>query len=339
MSAITNAQSISPNAMITFNGQPKTQREVAAYFLDTLFAAINYSIVGKEVSIPYNNGDAITVPFISPKLNATLSILKEGITPNAKNAQISTINVPLYDIGDWIPITDKAINQYHIPIEPAAVQELSVMCSNTCQSMMREALHSTQSIVKAKGGGTAGSSGMTSIGLKDIQIIENTFALNHVKTLTRLIGPSQETSVEPISPSYIMFASPNVVSDIKNLPTFVQSSKYSQPSQFPNEVGFISRTRVFQDDLNPEIKDISGDKIYTSYMCGAEALIYTGDANNDLGRGTGDMLPLNAQFIKKGLDVAGGPLEQFETIGLRCRFGAVLTDSRKCFMIQSTSAF
>lgn len=74
-------------------------------------------------------------------------------------------------------------------------------------------------------------------------------------------------------------------------------------------------------------------------MCGAEAIVYTGDANNDLGRGTGEMLPLNAQFIKKGLDVAGGPLEQFETIGLRCRFGAALTDHAKCFKVESTSAF
>lgn len=343
MSSIVNNVGITqPNSLVDRLNLPAVSNLLSAEFLDSFFSNANYTVAGTPIgNIPTNRGDVIHIPRIDNFSGSDngVDFLKEGVTPGAATLEITNVALRVNYLGGYLKHTEEQVVFSDINAVSAAIKKLGVSASLKCQYIMRGALSETLSIHQATGGSNpSGPSKITSIGIQDLKRAVQSLRMNHVKTFTDFIMPSTGISTRAVIPSYLLFACPQVVNDIEALTGFRSVETYAQPEQrLPNEVGTIEGIRILLDTLDPQVRNIGGDIVYKSLLCGNECMLYTGDTTNGTYSTSSDgTLPLRAEFkCKPGTD----PLDRMFTVGVKCIFGAKLTDSRTCIAIHSTSAF
>lgn len=340
-SIVNNVGIVQPDSLVSRLTLPKVSNLLSIEFLDSFFSNANYTVAGTPIgNIPTNRGDVINVPRIDNFSGSDngVDFLKEGVTPDASTLEVTNVPVRVHYLGGWLGHTEEQVVFSDIPAVSAAVKKLGVSASLKCQYIMRGALSETLSIHQASGGSNTSTSKITAIGIQDLKRAVQSLRMNHVKTFTDFIMPSTGISTRAVIPSYLLFACPQVVNDIEALTGFRSVETYAQPEQrLPNEVGTIEGVRILLDTLEPQVRNISGDIVYKSLLVGHECMLYTGDSTNGTYSTSSDgTLPLRAEFkCKPGTD----PLDRMFTVGVKCVFGAKLTDSRTCIAIHSTSAF
>lgn len=342
MSSIVNNVGVTqPNSIVKRLNLPAVSNLLSTEFLDSFFSNANYTIAGTPIgNIPSNNGDVIHIPRIDNFSASDIGVdfLKEGITPDAASLEIVNVVLRVNYLGGYLKHTEEQLMFSDINAVSAAIKKLGVSASLKCQYIMRGALSETLSIHQATGGSNTSTSKITSVGIQDLKRAVQSLRMNHVKTFTDFIMPSTGISTRAVIPSYLLFACPQVVNDIEALTGFRSVETYAQPDQrLPNEVGTIEGVRIILDTLDPQVRNIEGDIVYKSLLVGNECMLYTGDVTNGTyTKSSGGTLPLNAEFIcNPSID----PLNRMFTSGVKCIFGAKLTDSRTCIAIHSTSAF
>lgn len=342
MSSIVNNVGVTqPNSIVSRLNLPAVSNLLSTEFLDSFFSNANYTIAGTPIgNIPSNNGDVIHIPRIDnfSASDIGVDLLKEGITPDAASLEIVNVVLRVSYLGGYLKHTEEQLMFSDINAVSAAIKKLGVSASLKCQYIMRGALSETLSIHQATGGSNTSTSKITSIGIQDLKRAVQSLRMNHVKTFTDFIMPSTGISTRAVIPSYLLFACPQVVNDIEALTGFRSVETYAQPDQrLPNEVGTIEGVRIILDTLDPQVRNIEGDIVYKSLLVGNECMLYTGDVTNGTYTNSSEgTLPLKAEFI---CNPATDPLNRMFTVGVKCIFGAKLTDSRTCIAIHSTSAF
>ena len=268
--------------------------------IDQAEPALVHDQFGDKYPIPANGGKTIEVRKYDSLPKATTP-LTEGVTPDGKALNVTTITAEVKQYGDWVPITDTL---QLTAIDNNIVQATKIIASQagrTMDSVVRDILAGGTNVIYAP---------------KVADGVET-----EVKSRADLDGTSQLTSklimkaatqlkamnADPIGESYVAIIHPYVSYDLRNDPAWIDVHKYAQPDEIYNgEIGKLHGVRFVETSEAKIWKDTgcpAGLAVFATLILGAHAY------------GTTEIEGGGLEHIVKQLGYGDDPLNQRASVG------------------------
>ena len=268
--------------------------------IDQAEPALVHDQFGDKYPIPANGGKTIEFRKYDSLPKATTP-LTEGVTPDGKALNVTTITAEVTQYGDWVPITDTL---QLTAIDNNIVQATKIIASQagrTMDSVVRDILAGGTNVIYAP---------------KVADGVET-----EVKSRADLDGTSQLTSklimkaatqlkamnADPIGESYVAIIHPYVSYDLRNDPAWIDVHKYAQPDEIYNgEIGKLHGVRFVETSEAKIWKDTgcpAGLAVFATLILGAHAY------------GTTEIEGGGLEHIVKQLGYGDDPLNQRASVG------------------------
>ena len=268
--------------------------------IDQAEPALVHDQFGDKYPIPANGGKTIEFRKYDSLPKATTP-LTEGVTPDGKALNVTTITAEVKQYGDWVPITDTL---QLTAIDNNIVQATKIIASQagrTMDSVVRDILAGGTNVIYAP---------------KVADGVET-----EVKSRADLDGTSQLTSklimkaatqlkamnADPIGESYVAIIHPYVSYDLRNDPAWIDVHKYAQPDEIYNgEIGKLHGVRFVETSEAKIWKDTgcpAGLAVFATLILGAHAY------------GTTEIEGGGLEHIVKQLGYGDDPLNQRASVG------------------------
>lgn len=284
-----------------------------------------YGQLGLDQTLPDHNGKSVEW-----RKNNTLpdaDVLEEGVIPKGKKWGQSSIRVDIVQIGLYAAYTDQ-IETHHIdPVISGLSEEVSAAMSRTAEKMIRNELSGNTNVLMAR---VIGEDGKVESQPTTREQLKTALNAGKKANLTPfLVGKAAAILNKADTPKFngreyvgVIHESTNF--DLMNDPNWVDWQKYSNPqAMFEGEVGKIFNVRFVATNNAPIIR-AEGDAqaIYQTMIFGKDAFAVVKPEGAGL------------ELIHHGKDKAGGPLNQFGTIGGKMSFATKILYPERMIIIE-----
>ena len=208
----------------------------------------------KIEAVPKNKG--LVVRFRRPvPFEVNPAALVEGVTPAPQALEYEDVQTLLAQYGNWVPFTDVIVDTHEDP-------NLKVM-SELCGKQAAE----TKELItwnEIRGGtqaffqGAVANRGLVAapLTIATVRAVVRQLKRNHCKKITKVLKASANIATEPVNASYVGVAHSDLEQDIRGLPTFVPTERYSSGTPLhANEIGKIEEVRII---LSPMLEPCRG---------------------------------------------------------------------------------
>lgn len=247
---------------------------------------------GQEKPIPRGNGKTIEFRRFS-KLPKALTPLTEGVAPDGQALNVTAITATVQQYGGFVKVTDLLQLTAIDPIITEATELIAQQAGRTLDTVVREVLNGGSQVQYAEGQ-VASRASLTASHLLTVKAIRMA-----VRTLKGQDAPM-------IDGSYIGIIHPDIAFDLMSDSKWEDWQKYTSPEHmYNNEIGRIAGVR-FVESTEAKIFEgagASGIDVYSTLIFGANAYGRTSIQGGGL------------ETIIKSKEQAGGPLNQYSTIG------------------------
>ena len=241
---------------------PALSAEMKTFYDMTLIDEAQSNLVhdqfGQKRPIPKNGGKTIEFRKFAPLAKA-LTPITEGVTPDGKSLEVSTITAEVAQYGDYITQSDvlELTSLDNTILE--ATKLLGRQAGVTLDTVVRDILHETTNVtycpkVTADGSETAVTSRSG---------LDNTCQLT-VKVVQKVVAKLRAQNAPTIGGKYVAIIHPYVAYDLMRDPEWIDAHKYANPSNlYEGEIGEISGVRFVQ---TTEAKIYEGGVFGTLFM-------------------------------------------------------------------------
>lgn len=247
---------------------------------------------GQEKPIPRGNGKTIEFRRFS-KLPKALTPLTEGVAPDGQALNVTAITATVQQYGGYVKVTDLLQLTAIDPIITEATELIAQQAGRTLDTIVREVLNGGSQVQYAEGQ-VSSRAALTASHLLTVKAVRMA-----VRTLKGQDAPM-------IDGSYIGIIHPDIAFDLMSDPKWEDWQKYTSPEHmYNNEIGRIAGVR-FVESTEAKIFDgagANGIDVYSTLIFGANAYGRTSIQGGGL------------ETIIKSKEQAGGPLNQYSTIG------------------------
>lgn len=275
--------------------------------LDNARENLIFAQLGKKTPLPANKGQ--TIEFRRWKTLGPVQKLQEGVIPTGKKMSMVAITATISQWGDYVSITDVAENHFIDDIILGATEELGASAGETYDQLIRNTLLGGTNIIfgDAYNGTTYVSTPSTEAAL------QTALASYTVNVTPRLINKAVTNLLKGAKMKkfdgryYVAVIHPDVAEDLRNDPAWIEAHKYAEPEEiFTGEIGRMHGVRFLLSNNAPVIK--SNGQSYATY----KTIVLAKDAFGII-----DPEGAGMRTIIKSKEQAGGPLEQFSTVGTK----------------------
>lgn len=257
---------------------------------------------GRKQSIPKGRGRSIEWRKFNTLANATQ--LTDGVIPTGQKLGVSNLTDTVDQYGTYVSVSDMLELTAIDPVILEAQTELSASAGRTQDELVRNDLMTGTNVLyaqKVSGGALVDVS--TRAGLDATAKLTPDTINRAVTTLKKLNAPT-------INGDYVAIIHPSVAYDLRASAEWLDVHKYAQPNEIYNgEIGKLHGVRFIESTQAKIFKGGSGDPsglaVYATLVLGKEAF------------GTVDVAGGGLQMIVHDKSSAGGPLDQFSTIGYK----------------------
>lgn len=247
---------------------------------------------GQEKPIPAGNGKTIEFRRFS-KLPKALTPLTEGVAPDGQALNVTALTATVNQYGGYVKVTDMLQLTAIDPVITEATELIAQQAGRTLDTVVREVLNGGSNVQYAEGQVSARNA-LTSSHLLTVKAVRMA-----VRTLKGQDAPM-------IDGSYIGIIHPDISFDLMSDPKWEDWQKYTSPEHmYNNEIGRIAGVR-FVESTEAKIFEgagASGIDVYSTLIFGQNAYGRTSITGGGL------------ETIIKSKEQAGGPLNQYSTIG------------------------
>ena len=247
---------------------------------------------GQEKPIPRGNGKTIEFRKFS-KLPKALTPLTEGVAPDGQALNTSAITAAVEQYGAYVKVTDMLQLTAIDPIITEATELIGQQAGRTLDTITRDIITAGTNVVFS-GGKTARNALGTSdtLTVKDVQMAVTALKAQDAQLLD--------------GGYFAVIIHPNVAFDLKRDPEWIDWQKHTSPEHmYEGEIGRIEKA-VFFESTEAKIFEgagASGANVYATLIIGKNAYGKTSINGGGL------------QTIIKSNEQAGGPLNQYATVG------------------------
>ena len=247
---------------------------------------------GQKRPIPKNGGKTIEFRKFAPLAKA-LTPLTEGVTPDGKSLEVSTITAEVAQYGDYITQSDvlELTSLDNTILE--ATKLLGRQAGLTLDTIVRNVMHSGTNVTycpKADGTAVTSRSGLTD----DCQLT--------VDVVKRVVAKLRAQNAPTIGGKYVAIIHPYVAYDLMSDPKWVEAHQYAKPENlYEGEIGEIGGVRFVQT---------TEAKIYAGGVFGT---LFLGEGAYGVTEITGGGLQTIVK--QKGSAGTADPLDQRSSVG------------------------
>lgn len=287
-----------------------------------------FAQLGRKQGLPARHGR--TVEWRKWNTLPICSELTEGVIPTGEKLGMTSINVSLAQYGEYVSVTDLLELHALDDVIAGAVEELGAAGGKTHDILVRNVLKGATNILFAdaydgttyNSTPTSKSSLLTKMGSYTCNLTPD--MIN--KAVTNLIVGGAPTFS---GGKYVAVIHPHVAYDLRKHPDWVEAHKYAAPQQiFNGEIGELHGVRFIASNLAPIIKDDGDSKAtYKTMFFGKDAF------------GVIDPEGSGMETIVKTKEQAGGPLNQFSTIGTKFEVAAKILYQERMVTVWSGSSY
>ena len=247
--------------------------------------------------------------------------LPEGTDPDAQPMTNVSLTAQVAWYGTYLKITDVVDMTNQDPVLTIAADKLGRNEGKTFDTLARDVLAATASMVNAAGGSNGNTP--TEITRGDIDSVVETLLGNDADFMTPMISAGQGQGTLPIRPAFWGIIKSTVVMDLESCVGFTSVSGYSaQQGVDEAEWGAVGNTRWLQSSNAHQSSDAT--PIYGLPIIARDAY---GTVN--LGR---------TKNVVKGFDTAGSPLNRYATSGWICPWACRILNDLFILQLRVTAA-
>ena len=267
---------------------------------------------GDKYPIPANNGKTIEFRKYESLPKAT-EPLTEGVTPDGKALNVTTLTATVKQYGDWVPVTDVLQLTAIDNNITQATKVLASQAGRTLDTVTREVLAGGTNVIYAP--------------KKDADGTETAVTSRADLTTACVLTPDlidqaatalKAQNADPIGESYVAIVHPYVAYDLRRNPEWIDVHKYASPENIYNgEIGKLAGVRFIETS---EAKIWAGDgcpaglAVFNTLVLASNAYAVTEVEGGGL------------QHIVKQLGAGEDPLNQRASVGWK----AIKTAERLC---------
>lgn len=210
-----------------------------------------------------------------PLVDAAAHLVQEGVTPSVDQLVPVDINVTQNQYACLYSYTDKAAELYEDDIPMEMKIQVGERMGHVREMIRYGAMKACTNVIYS--GGTSRALVSSAITLTNLRKMSRTLKANHAKKKRRMLSASANYDTYSVEAAYIVFASTDAESDVRDLPGFVPCAKYgdskSKISEY--EVGSVEEFRFV---LSPELRAYAN----AGAAVGVTGLYSTGGSNVDV---------------------------------------------------------
>ena len=298
---------------------PALSAEMKTFYDMTLIDEAQSNLVhdqfGQKRPIPKNGGKTIEFRKFAPLAKA-LTPITEGVTPDGKSLEVSTITAEVAQYGDYITQSDvlELTSLDNTILE--ATKLLGRQAGVTLDTVVRDILHETTNVTYcAKADGTAVTSRTA---------LDDTCQLT-VKEVQKVVAKLRAQNAPTIGGKYVAIIHPYVAYDLMRDPEWIDAHKYCKPDNlYEGEIGEIAGVRFVQT---------TEAKIYEGGVFGS---LFMGEGAYGVTEITGGGLQTIVK--QKGSAGTADPLDQRSSVGWKAIKTAELLIPQYIVRVESKSA-
>ena len=287
--------------------------------IDEAQASLVHDQFAQKKPIPKNSGKTIEFRKFA-SLPKALTPLTEGVTPDGKSLEVSTITATVSQYGDYITQSDvlelTALDNTILE----ATKLLGKQAGATLDTVVRNVLQSGTNVtycpkIGADGAETAVTSRSN---------LDNTCQLT-VKVVQQVVAKLRAQNAPTISGKYVAIIHPYVAYDLMRDPEWIDAHKYAKPDNlYEGEIGEIAGVRFVQT---------TEAKIYEGGVFGS---LFLGEGAYGVTEITGGGLQTIVK--QKGSAGTSDPLDQRSSVGWKAIKTAELLIPNYIVRVESKSA-
>ena len=313
-----------------FTGELKTFYDTE--LLENARAEMFYEQFAKRQALPANHG--VTVEWRKFNTFARATKLQEGVIPTGQQFGMSVKTGVIGQYGTYTAVTDILEMRAYDDTILAATEEMGASAAETQEVLIRDALLTNTNVlycdnVTLETGAVAGTPTMPN----QMEASTTVMSLLTPAMVAKAATKMKKDRVPKINGKYAAVIHPSVAHDLRTHKDWVEVHKYAATTEiFNGEIGELHGVRFVEDTFAPilggEYKNKAGTVTYATYFFGKDGfgIIDPGDGG--------------LQMIVKPKEVAGGPLNQFSTIGYKFETnGATMLYTERVLRVMSCSSY
>ena len=313
------------------NGELKTFYDTE--LLENARAEMFYAQFAKRQPLPANHG--VTVEWRKFNTFARASQLQEGVIPTGQQFGMTFKTGVINQYGTYTAVTDKLETRAYDDVILAATEEMGASAAETQEVLIRDGLLTNTNVlycdnVTLATGAVAGTPTMPS----EMEASATVMSILTPAMVAKAVTKLKKDRVPKINGKYAAVIHPSVAHDLRNHKDWVEVHKYAATTEiFNGEIGELHGCRFVENTFAPvlggaDYKNKAGTVTYATYFFGKD-----GFGIIDPGEG-------GLQMIIKPKEVAGGPLDQYSTIGYKFETnGATMLYTERVLRVMSCSSY
>ena len=273
-----------------------------------------YGQIGKQQALPAHHGK--TVEWRKWNTLPAPDKLQEGVIPDGKKFGQTAMTVPIAQYGEFVSVSDQ-LELHHVDdVILGATEEVGAAMGKAADILTRDALLA---------GGTNVLFGTPSATTVSQVTAESRFTPDLVAQAVTIL---KKGSAPTIDGKYVAVIHPSVAYDLRKDSAWVSYHQYDATTEiFNGEIGELHGVRFVESNSAPvQAKGASSAKVYCTMIFGRDAF--------------GVVAPEGAgmEMIIKSKEQAGGPLNQFSTIGGKMSHAAKVLYPERMLCVYTSSS-
>lgn len=286
--------------------------------IDEAAPALVHDQFGQKRPIPKNGGKVIEFRKFAP-LTKALTPLTEGVTPEGKSLDVTTITAEVSQYGDFITMSDMLEMTAIDNVVVEALKLLGRQGGATLDTVVRNILHTGTNVMYCPKIAEDGSE--TAVNSRGT--LDNTCRLT-VKVIQKAVAKLRAQNAPTISGKYVAIIHPYAAYDLMRDKEWIDAHKYAQPDNlYEGEIGEIAGVRFVQT---------TEAKIYEGGVFGT--LIFGEGAYGNTEIAGGGMETIVKQ---KGSAGTADPLDQRSSVGWKGQKTAEILVEQYMVRVESKS--
>ena len=188
---------------------------------------------GQKQPLPKNGGNKVEWRKFDT-FEKALTPLTEGVTPDGRNINMSRIEAPIAQYGDYTTVSDRLELEAVDPIITAVTEEHGAQAGDTQDTLIRDEVMKGTNVIYA-----GSNTSRTTIAKTDV--ITPTLVDQAATFLKKMKAPT-------INGDYVAIIHPSVAYDLREASAWLDVHKYAQPAEIYNgEIGKLHGVRFVED--------------------------------------------------------------------------------------------
>ena len=319
-----------------FDGANSLSGELKTFYdtelLENARAEMFYAQFAKKQPLPAKHGN--TVEWRKWNTFAKADKLQEGVIPTGQKFGMSSKTGTIEQYGTYAAITDTLELHAYDDIILGATGEMGASAAETQETLIRDALLVNTNVmycdnIRLSDGASVG----TPESPDQMEANETTLSLLTPQMISKAVTKMKKDRVPTIGGKYYAVIHPSVAHDLRNSPEWIEAHKYAAPGDiFNGEIGELHGCRfienVFAPILGGDYANKDGTVTYATYFFGKDSFGIVDPEGGAL------------RMIVKSKEQAGGPLNQFSTVGYKFETnGATILYPERVLRVMSCSCY